>query len=483
MPLSTGFRKHLRWRGRESAPTSSQHSLPDRRTSVAKKSQRKKKNLIGHPFSKTGIGAPRWILSESMTDVLTDECFRRIEADEMLKHGPIVVLHKKREAAQRLNEEPMRKPYSIGSVCRVASTKSETDVARFHPHEPASGIRVKQTVEKTSVLAEATSHALDLASVSNLVSQGIPKQDLVAGDDESIPKVNDKIDASPENLLRLPPRDPARLGAKTAQNLPSTPEITVTAADETQIEPLGDVLAFGTTNTKRKEDDKYIYLKSTPYTLTQPSFRHGPITLSQADVGRGVKPMDDTIDWKAFQIAIQGGAGDLFQDMSNEEDEEQVEEIVSWFDTFGFETYGVLVTEDVPELEFEPGPSMRPSSYSTLSPTPSTIDNDNELPIPVGAEFPLGFWNAPAPGQAFEKIKFFNRPGLKRWVGEGGPKRPSFHSSDESLPPSPMMPLMDDGEGALSDKVPMGYNLGHDLGDFCSGRRRTLYASEFSMRP
>jgi hypothetical protein len=198
--------------------------------------------------------------------------------------------------------------------------------------------------------------------------------------------------------------------------------------------------------------------------------------------------MDDTLDWTAFQMAILGGAGDLLQDMSSEEDTKQVEEITSWFDTFGFETYGVLVPGDVPkpESEPEPTPSMRSSAHSTLSSTPSTINTDVDLPIPVGAEFPSGFWNAPAPGQALDKAKFFNSTGLKRWVGEGGPKRPSSHSSEESLPPSPMMPLvvrMGTGEADIPNTVPMGYNLGHDLGDFLKWEAENVYAPGFSLSP
>ncbi|KAG7403679.1 hypothetical protein Forpe1208_v016115 [Fusarium oxysporum f. sp. rapae] len=361
------------------------------------------------------IGAPRWNLPDSMTVVLTDQRFRGIDTDEML-NDTIVMLPKTQEAAQQLKEGAMRKPCFVGSVCPVASTES----------------------------------------------------------DESIPRGKDKDDISPESLPRLIPKDSVRLSAEHVQRLPPPPDITVTAADRTEIKPLSDVPAFGTVNTKSRKYDKYMYLMSTPYTLTQPSFRHGPIVLPKADAGRGFESMDDTLDWKAFQIAIQGGVGDFFQDMSKEQDEKEVEEIISWFDTFCFETHGVLVTEDVPELEFEPESSMRPSSYSTLSSTPSTIDIDNNLPIPLGVEFPSGFWNAPESVQAFEKVKFFNSTGLKRWHCEGGPKRPSFHSSDESLPPSPMMPLMVDDETALSDKVPMGYNLGHDLGDFLKWQEENI---------
>ncbi|KAG4275390.1 hypothetical protein FPRO04_14408 [Fusarium proliferatum] len=416
MPLSTGFRKHLRWRGRESASTLSEHTWPERRTWGAKTFRRKKNNLLGQHISKMEIGAPRWALADSMTDIPTDQRCGGIETDEVLEHELIVMLPRTQQAAQQLNEGDTRKPYFIGSGCRVAPTRS----------------------------------------------------------DESVPRGKDKYDISPESLPRLFPRDPARVSAENDQKLPSPPEITVTAAGRAELKPLSDDPAVKIASAKSRKDDRYIYLMSTPYTLTQPSFRHGPIVLSKADVDRGVEAMDDALDWKAFQMAIQGGVGDLFQDMSKEQDENQVEEIISWFDTFYFETHGVLVTEDVPDLEFEPGSSMRPSSYSTLSSTPSTIATDNNLPIPLAVEFPSGFWNAPEPGKAFEKVKFLKPTGLKRWHCEGGPKRPSFYSSDDSLPPSPMMPLMVDDETALSDNVPMGYNLGHDLGDFLKWQEENI---------
>ncbi|EGU72727.1 hypothetical protein FOXB_16764, partial [Fusarium oxysporum f. sp. conglutinans Fo5176] len=52
--------------------------------------------------------------------------------------------------------------------------------------------------------------------------------------------------------------------------------------------------------------------------------------------------------------------------------------------------------------------------------------------------------------------------------------------SDESLPPSPMMPLMVDDESPLSDRVPMGYNLGHDLGDFLKWQEENIVVIETS---
>ncbi|KAH7233946.1 uncharacterized protein BKA55DRAFT_523124 [Fusarium redolens] len=415
------------------------------------------------------IGAPRWTLSENATDVLIPQYFRHIEVDDVLTPYRIVAQPDKQEVAKQLDKERTTSKYAINSLCSVASDNSETDIEQFHPDKLASRAAARQALEKSAVSVEITPDDVDLTAASKIVSRDISKRDPVASDDEFIRGIDDTSEASPDNPFQLPPRNPARLGGKVIQTLPPLPEIMVTSADKTQIESLDDDVAFDSTHMRTKEKDEFIYLKSTPYTLTQPSFRHGFITLSLPRLDRGAKTTDDTLDWTAFQMAILGGAGELFQDTSYEEDIQQAEEITSWFDTFGFETYGELITEDVAEGEFEPGPSTRLSPHSTQSSAHSTIDNEANLPIPVSAEFSSGFWNAPAPGQAFDKAKFFSSTGLKRWVGEGGPKRPSFHGSEESLPPSPMMELvvhMDDVEGGISDTVPMGYNLGHDLGDF-----------------
>ena len=499
MPLPAGFQKHGRLRGEESSSISSQRSSPDRRTSVVKKPQRKKQSFVGQSFSRAAIRTPRWTLSENVTDILTGQRFRRIEADEMLTPDRIEAVRKKREAAQQLDEERAeeraKERYSIDSIRSATSDNSETDVEPFHLDELASRIRARQTAEKMFIPVEATPPAPELTPDPEPLPRNFSKPMSVVGEDESIRSGQEKSEASPNASPQMPPRNPARVGTEAVEILPAIPEVVGAAAAKSQPEPSIDAPASKTPNLNMEETDEYFYLKSTPYTLTKPSFRHGPITLAKAEVGKGVKTMDDTLDWTAFQMAILGGAGDFFQDMSIDEDTKQVEEIASWFDTFGFETYGVLVG-DVPEPEPEPEPahshthvpSLRSSSHSTYSSTPSTIDTDIDLPIPVGAEFPSGFWNAPAPGQALDKAKFFNSTGLKRWVGEGRPKRPTPHEEEGegSLPPSPMMPLvvhMSDGDADIPDTVPMGYNLHHDLGDFLRWEAENVYASGFSMSP
>ncbi|EWZ78668.1 hypothetical protein FOWG_17131 [Fusarium oxysporum f. sp. lycopersici MN25] len=245
--------------------------------------------------------------------------------------------------------------------------------------------------------------------------------------DEPVSRGKDTYDISPESLPRLFPRGFARLSEENDQNPPSPPEIRVTAADRTESKPISHELALKVASEKSRKHDRYIYLMSTPHTLTWPSFRHGPILLSKADVGRRVEPMDDALDWKAFQMPIQGRVGDLFQDMSKEQGGDQVDQIISWVDTFGFETHGVLLTEDVLDLEFDRGPSMLQSSYSTTLSSPSSIEIDNNLPIPLAVEFPSGFWNAAELGRPREVIKLLKPTGLKRWYCEGA--RNAHHST------------------------------------------------------
>ncbi|KAL9567464.1 hypothetical protein ACKAV7_008414 [Fusarium commune] len=220
--------------------------------------------------------------------------------------------------------------------------------------------------------------------------------------------------AKPPPTPLLPPKKMAPFSGEQVRRPPFIPEIMVTMPDNTQLEPSTNRRYLGKTGMKAEDKEEFLYLNSTPFTPTMPSFRHGPILFSKAEVSNGMQAMDNTLDWTAFQMAILG-AGGLLEDLSEEEEDiEQVEEITSWFDTFGFETYGVLITEEVPEPELEPVPSTRLSSHSTLSSTSSTIDREIDLPIPAEAEFPSGFWNIPVPGQALSKAKFFNSTGLKR---------------------------------------------------------------------
>ncbi|KXX82224.1 hypothetical protein MMYC01_201786 [Madurella mycetomatis] len=139
-----------------------------------------------------------------------------------------------------------------------------------------------------------------------------------------------------------------RLPSRQLPPLPTIPEIVATGPQEAALSPTSIPQPPGTP-CKINTDD-YVFLDSTPFTLTVPAFRHGQIRLAKADlpIGKLAAAVDDTLDWTAFQMAILGGAGDFFSeptDYSRPSDAEldELDEMVSWFGSFGFQGAGNLV--------------------------------------------------------------------------------------------------------------------------------------------
>lgn len=142
----------------------------------------------------------------------------------------------------------------------------------------------------------------------------------------------------------------------------------------------------------------------------------------------------------------------------------------------------------------------------------SADERTASLPIPIATEHPSGFWNT-APFDETRCREFAAGCGtIKRWTLEGHPKRPSVdvgkinygggdsdnedhnllggslkernrkngRASVDSLPQSPMLDLrMTTAVNGTREMVPMGYNLGHDLGDFLKWESEHVYASGF----
>ncbi|CAM1504730.1 Fc.00g023210.m01.CDS01 [Cosmosporella sp. VM-42] len=477
MPLPTGLPR-LR-----DAVSPSPLGSPARHASVKK--PKKKKKAAKKPRygtarqGKSQVRVPRWTLSENVTDILTGQRFRRIEADEMLTPGRIEELRRTREAA-RLNENQLAPRKSSDSARSVRSDTTETPVEPFHLQDLPS--RIGASGMKT------TTTNIEPSPPSIPPDQDVIHRDFSLQSDELKGKqyLYSPLDGIPppspkSPLPRLPSKSLTRSSAKKQKRkLATIPEVMVTTPDNRQLKPSTNRRSRKK-SLKSEQNDEFFYFQSTPYTLTHPGFRHGPITFPKAEVGKGAKTMDDTLDWTAFQMAILGGAGDLFPDTSLEEDSKQAEDIISWFDSFGFETHGKLIPEEKS--------SQRDSAQSTVSSSPSTIESDCELPIPVCSEYPSGFWNVSASAQPLEAIKFFNGPRPKRWVTEERPKRYTSYTcqSPESLPPSPMMPLFVhtgdmSGDGAR-EPVPMGYNLHHDLGDFLKWESEHVYAGGYYGSP
>lgn len=400
----------------------------------------------------------------------------------------------------------------------------------------------------------------------------------------SIPDQDESMRSFTLGLQRLLPSKPSRKPTHTRANssssriplLPTIPEVKITspgqpseASPQLQLQlqghntpeqaEAGSQQEPGAQATRAgspffREDDDHMWLVSPAYTENMPTIRHGPIRLAKDDlVNHGainsieaklMSTPDETMDWIAFQMAILGGAGDLYSNpddfLTRDAQEDLVDDLCDWFEGFGFSSNGLgclLTKEDKPKatgISLTPPSSSKPrasprtppsartprpqpkhkvvhSSQSTRGPengagvTEEGEGSDQNMPIPVTTEHPSGFWNT----QPFDASRFHTGSscGIKRWTLEGHPKRyqgpgidvekantlsadsdgtktgsspKPMHSakfaqrsrrgireSVDSLPQSPMLELvMTTAVDGSKDFVPMGYNLGHDLGDF-----------------
>jgi hypothetical protein len=226
-----------------------------------------------------------------------------------------------------------------------------------------------------------------------------------------------------------------------------------------------------TNSLQPEEDDECYYLKSTPYSLTSPTFRHGHISFLKSELGRGALTMDDTLDWTAFQMAILG-AGDMTPEAYDDEDPRFNEEVFSWFDTFGFQSYGALIPES--------GPSPRSSSHSTVS----TASTDASIPATAMGESPSMWEDAGLHSEMYDSTKFFSDEGGQGWTMKGLSLEPSRCGRLDSTSCDSMLPIVLSPEDGYEDGlipidrpstgkgrggengIEMGCNMTSDLDDF-----------------
>ena len=174
-------------------------------------------------------------------------------------------------------------------------------------------------------------------------------------------------------------------------------------------------------------------LRSTPYTLTSPLLKHGPIRIDR----KKANPLEeDALDWTAFQMAILGTMdNDPNDSLERDPNEAELDDITDWFSSFGFGGPGALIREPLnsPKLEIF-----------------VKVGNEKRKP-----------WQG-----RFSDEKMLIAGDLKESLAWG------LRLKDgESLPSSSMRHMIDmspTGAGKVEPIIPMGYNLRHDLGDFLS---------------
>ncbi|KAL1841575.1 hypothetical protein VTJ49DRAFT_6885 [Mycothermus thermophilus] len=389
------------------SPTKASSPLSPPARSGSRTKRTKSKKARRRPRVVPARQSSMWQLTESAKDLFTIRIFHRIEVDEMLPESTLREIRMSR-AAHWTRSPELGVTHVDGGKAPAKATQS-TPPAAAEPIEPLSldngneATSEDVTTPRASVVNRdppspdredtKTPTAQDSQPKGETQTPRVPNQESVSlplqlpdsptnkscdGDDgETFPivlVVEDqqaaaqqppaiaaaKLTASP---ITPPLKSPMhrRNPSRQLPPLPTIPEIITTAPDE----PAGsaDNSRKNTTssgNVKAEnaklnlfsfpESDEYIYLASNPYTLTMPTFRHGPIRLAKEDlpINKLAATVDDTLDWTAFQMAILGGAGDFFSESTDysrpsEAELDELEELTNWFASLGFKGPGALV--------------------------------------------------------------------------------------------------------------------------------------------
>ncbi|KAI0187868.1 hypothetical protein EV127DRAFT_139707 [Xylaria flabelliformis] len=423
-----------------------------------------RKNAASKQATKNG---PRWTLSENVSELLTGKLFHRMEVDEMLTPDQIEAF--KQQRITKLQVDKM--------AAALEQEIAETPIEPFHLEDLPS--RIGSAGVKTELEEDLVPRSLSIQRQhdNNTTAQPLEVRPLFH-----------KNNTPPKSSRHI--RTSSR---KLATDLPVIPE--ASPAPRTS-----DDLSFNNAsddflNNSFTPTSEYIYLKSTRYSLITPAIQHGPIRLSKSDLVQDMKfGGDDGLDWTAYQMAILGGAGDFLTESSDtirQEEEDEIADLTEWWDSFHLESTGELVTRN----------SEASSPTSTLSgdeipDLPPYIELDIANPRDPRQRWQEARHNACASGLQLD-LGFTNGktdPPSHYFVDEQGNMNDTWRRDSEekevvvnrqslnSLPPSPMLDLrvIRSSNGDDLDVVPMGYNLGHDLGDFLKWEAQHAYAGDFN---
>ncbi|KAI0144556.1 hypothetical protein GGR57DRAFT_481848 [Xylariaceae sp. FL1272] len=434
----------------------------------------------------------RWTLTDNVSGILTGKLFHKIDADEMLTPDQIEAFKQRRllerqaEAQAQQTEEaeaaeddsaetPIEPFYLEDDLGRIGQAAIDT------PHAETTAGEGRRSISfSEDVVTRDFSFERQHASSPVPIPSGSPSGPRSIFSNKTLPMVSPNQSSHRRQL---------------SSDLPAIPEAdSIYSTPQPQPQP-GDELFFGhMSNDSREElaDSEYIFLESSPCTITVPTFRHGSIRLSKPDLMPDPNlGADEGLDWTAFQMAILGGAGDWFSDSDDtvrRREQEEIDEIAEWWDTWNFQSTGDLITRDfeasspTSTISGEELPDIpctqteKHSSYGSHHGWQQTGHGQGlglDMDYAQGKRVPHSFY--PAPLQVNGK-----------WRHDSEQKQVVVNrdslASLNSLPPSPMLDLrvIPSNHGDDLDVVPMGFNLGHDLGDYLKWETEHAFAGDFS---
>ena len=467
------------------------------------------------------LNSTRWALSENAKDLFAVRLFSRVEVDEVLPKAKLEQIRGNTKPEDRwLSPQkplPPRPRKATGSVDGIDSAN------RSPKPLPMDGIPSRASVTPSIPSLAETTHSQALVEGSSM-SQPSPSDADRQGEASQLPDgelpVQPTKDLGPVTLPRKGAVSPS---GRQLSTLPTIPEGRVTNSDNVFVSPTLEAPPKAT---------EYIFLPSTSYSLINPTHRQGPIRLAKTDLSIEslTAAIDDTLDWTAFQMAILGGAGDLFGEAIDygrlsDAELDELDELSDWLESFGIESLGRLVSTDE-----RSGSLATPSpATSTSSPRSAAKASDDGIPRSSGSR--RGASSRRSRGR-HQKLQSGHGPssagddGNVRTVhtghdaagsrrhGDSAPSKPSRFSerannmltidsalsnklisystkghpessrmsrdSVQSLPQSPMLDLVvsKDVEGN-EYVVPMGFNLGHDLGDYLRWESENVYCAGY----
>ncbi|KAI5864780.1 hypothetical protein GGS23DRAFT_561803 [Durotheca rogersii] len=443
-----------------------------------KKSKKSKKTKPMMPHRKPAAAksaaksGPIWTLPDNVTELFSGKLFHRLEVDEMLTPSQL----------EEYRLQRMSGTHPERSTETLDAEASDTPIEPFHLEDLPSrigsaGIRLNDDIPVERKPAAPSSSSImrqDFSVEESRDVNSFTNTDSWIDIDE--PPMQYKDTHFPTPPLRHGPRFTLRAPRIALPSIPEMATISTPVSEpvfRASLQSPQDVVA----------DSNYVFLRSSPCSLTVPTFRHGPIRLAKADLVPDMKVgADEGLDWTAFQMAISGGAGDWLSesdDVIRRREAEEVEEISAWWDTWNFDSAGGLMTQDVKAAS--PTSTTSSEDYSDASNGETEKDDQYSLHRQwqqfrrrVAAENRQ--LELDMAGLQLDTSKLNGGEQLDRLS-----KDYSCRESYASLPQSPMLDLRvirsEDGEDF--DVVPMGYNLGHDLGDFLKWEAEHAYAGDF----
>jgi hypothetical protein len=243
-------------------------------------------------------------------------------------------------------------------------------------------------------------------------------------------------------------------------HLPTIPEISpLTLSPADRLTSVPSILQASPPNTKKEEN--FIFLPSTPFTLTSPLFRHGTIRVPIQYREPKLPYDEEALDWTAFQMAISGTGGvDEYLESYEREERKMIEmeemereanDILQWWARFRFQGWGRMVGDE----------SLKAQGGRRESLLRRNKREDIELAGTLEARV------SPQHSEYLKKIADTEKIVIADNSGIGNANEVQRRGSlAESLPPSPMLDLVVGSPSTDNEVIPMGFNLGHDLGDF-----------------